>query len=236
MHRPDDHWYFAIDDERRGPFTRGQMRAQVAAGTIRPTTLVWNPDLPHWTPMASAGLAEASLPPEAPPLPAASARGFDVQAYRALARPAGGGLQPAYAGVDALEEDPDTADADLSMWGYFVRVFTRDLLIFSGRARRKEAIGFIVWLFLTFFVLAFVGALTDTPLLLRIVEIASWMLIIPSTALLVRRLHDVGWSGWWALTFLIPVVGLLVVVALHLIPSEPRPNRFGPVPAGVRVG
>jgi uncharacterized membrane protein YhaH (DUF805 family) len=77
-------------------------------------------------------------------------------------------------------------------------------------------------------------------------------LAAPSLIFMVRRLHDIGKSGWWALaiTFgpLVPMVALLpfapmtvllpLVMLLSLIwtiwlgaiPGEPHENRWGPPP------
>lgn len=49
--------------------------------------------------------------------------------------------------------------------------------------------------------------------------------IIPSIALTVRRLHDIGLSGWFYLIIFIPF-GALVLFVCTLLPSG-RPNRWG---------
>lgn len=58
--------------------------------------------------------------------------------------------------------------------------------------------------------------------------------VIPSTALIVRRLHDRDLSGWWYLAVivagLVPVAGALASIALFCVmalPGTPGPNRFG---------
>ncbi|MFE4197603.1 DUF805 domain-containing protein [Paenarthrobacter sp. NPDC056912] len=50
--------------------------------------------------------------------------------------------------------------------------------------------------------------------------------IIPSIALLVRRLHDGNFSGWLALLVLVPFLGALAVFVLSLLPSNPAGQRF----------
>ncbi|WP_246693614.1 DUF805 domain-containing protein [Mesorhizobium sp. M8A.F.Ca.ET.142.01.1.1] len=49
-----------------------------------------------------------------------------------------------------------------------------------------------------------------------------------------RRLHDVGLTGWLAILCFLPYVGLLAIVVFGLIPSQVGDNKYGPVPAGVR--
>jgi len=67
-----------------------------------------------------------------------------------------------------------------------------------------------------------------------------WLIVlIPSIAVTVRRLHDRDMSGWWYLGFIvvsfIPFVGILAAIAflvLMLLDGTPGPNRFGPDPKG----
>jgi len=58
--------------EQSGPFTWEQLYARAQSGAVAPDDLVWNPQLPQWTPAAEiSGLVPASVPP---PLPNAGAR------------------------------------------------------------------------------------------------------------------------------------------------------------------
>ncbi|MEO0862350.1 MAG: DUF805 domain-containing protein [Pseudomonadota bacterium] len=49
-------------------------------------------------------------------------------------------------------------------------------------------------------------------------------------AVLVRRLHDTGRSGWWYWISLVPFVGGLILLILLIIPSEIYKNTYGPPP------
>ena len=57
---------------------------------------------------------------------------------------------------------------------------------------------------------------------------------VPVTAISVRRLHDVGRSGWLVLLPFVPVVGMLYYLFLMLSNSQPGANQYGPHP-GRRV-
>ena len=46
-------------------------------------------------------------------------------------------------------------------------------------------------------------------------------MVIPGWAVSVRRLHDIGKSGWWVFIALIPVVGSLVLLVWSLQDSDP---------------
>ncbi len=52
-------------------------------------------------------------------------------------------------------------------------------------------------------------------------------LILPSLAVAVRRLHDVGRSGWWFLILFIPF-GFFVLLFWWVQPSQREPNAYGP--------
>lgn len=58
-----------------------------------------------------------------------------------------------------------------------------------------------------------------------------WFTIITG----IKRCHDIGISGWWALTVIIPVIALVWL----FVPGNKGENRFGPPPPpnnwGVRV-
>jgi uncharacterized membrane protein YhaH (DUF805 family) len=55
-------------------------------------------------------------------------------------------------------------------------------------------------------------------------------LFIPVLALRVRRLHDVGQSGWIILLSLIPIAGALVLFIFELTPSQIGENKYGKNP------
>ena len=53
----------------------------------------------------------------------------------------------------------------------------------------------------------------------------------PGLALAVKRCHDRNRSGWFALVFLIPVVGQVwFPIETFFVAGTPGPNRFGPDP------
>lgn len=109
---------------------------------------------------------------------------------------------------------------------------------FAGRASRSEFWLMCVWGLLiggiAFWTIT--GILTVSGLALIIIPLSGIFclaVIIPSLCLQVRRLHDLGYSGWlWWLNF-VPVGGLVLFI-FFLLPSEPRPNRYGPVPFQVQ--
>jgi len=51
-------------------------------------------------------------------------------------------------------------------------------------------------------------------------------MLLPNLAVLVRRLHDSGRSGWWILIALVPLIGAIVLLVFTLQGSDP-PNQWG---------
>ncbi|MFJ1430907.1 DUF805 domain-containing protein [Capnocytophaga canimorsus] len=91
---------------------------------------------------------------------------------------------------------------------------------FKGRARRKEYWMFTLFNSIVFFALVFIGGLMETTVLFSIYYLA---IIVPSIAVGVRRMHDVGKSGWF---ILVPIYNLV----LCLTEGERGPNQYGPDP------
>jgi uncharacterized membrane protein YhaH (DUF805 family) len=52
--------------------------------------------------------------------------------------------------------------------------------------------------------------------------------LIPGFAVSVRRLHDVGKSGWFLLIALIPLIGSIWILVLICLDGEKSNNKWGP--------
>jgi uncharacterized membrane protein YhaH (DUF805 family) len=63
-----------------------------------------------------------------------------------------------------------------------------------------------------------------------VVALMYLFFVLPGIAVMIRRFHDVGLSGWLVLVGLIPYLGGLITFIITLLPSEARPNKHGPVP------
>jgi uncharacterized membrane protein YhaH (DUF805 family)/cold shock CspA family protein len=141
--------------------------------------------------------------------------------------------------------DTDQAEPT-GLWGYFRRAVTEKYVTFSGRARRKEYWGyFLFWLIalLTVSVLAMIadGAVGnldrgDGPLITLTVDgLFVLATFLPGLAITIRRIHDIGLSGWLYLLVFIPSIGALIIFVFTLIPSQKNENKWGPVPEGIRL-
>jgi uncharacterized membrane protein YhaH (DUF805 family) len=105
---------------------------------------------------------------------------------------------------------------------YFFKAFA-NYATFSGRARRKEYWFFILFNFIFAFTLAIIELIFETSILTDIYQLAT---LIPSIAVGVRRMHDVGKSGWF---LLIPVYNLV----LTCTNGDNGTNQFGIDPKSI---
>jgi inner membrane protein yhaI len=124
----------------------------------------------------------------------------------------------------------------LSLWDYAIGCVINKYVDFNGRARHKEFWGFHLFYCIAIFIcmiLAVIGAsVSETASL--IMSIPYYLLILggmlPQIAVSVRRLHDVGKSGWWFLISLIPIVGAIWLLVLYCQDSNPDENQYGENP------
>ena len=105
--------------------------------------------------------------------------------------------------------------------------------VFSGRARRKEYWMFVLFNFIIIFVLLTIEGFAGGPGFLYVLFVLA--VLIPSIAVSVRRLHDINRSGWWLLTCLIPILGLVVLFPFMRQDSQPGENQYGPNPKADRA-
>ena len=105
---------------------------------------------------------------------------------------------------------------------------------FKGRARRKE-----YWLFTLFNILVLtallvldyvIGWADDTLGFGVLYALYAIMAFIPSLAVCIRRLHDIGKSGWNYLFVLIPIVGAILMIVWFCTAGDAGENRFGDDP------
>lgn len=115
---------------------------------------------------------------------------------------------------------------------------------FAGRSTRTEYWMFVLfkllvlvaWGFVSF-VLGLVAVLDPSGLMATAVGMLTGAvfligvlgLIVPTAALVVRRLHDVGVTGWLALLVFVPLGGLVIFI-ISLLDGTEGPNRHGPDP------
>ena len=92
---------------------------------------------------------------------------------------------------------------------------------FKGRSRRSEYWWFTLFNIIVGFVIGLV--------LPEQAWIWSLVVLIPGTALCVRRLHDVGKSGWFYLWILLPLIGYIIIL-IQFCKDSTGDNQWGPNP------
>lgn len=98
---------------------------------------------------------------------------------------------------------------------------------FEGRARRSEYWYFILFCWLLIlppYIMMVEGSITGAYIFL----FESFVLTLPMLAVFVRRMHDIGKSGWYWLLNLIPIIGKIVLLVFLCKKGTPNTNEYGP--------
>ena len=106
----------------------------------------------------------------------------------------------------------------------------------SGRASRSE-----YWFWVLggniFFMVMFIGsiilAIIDIPVLPALMALAPILLVPGSITLVVRRLHDLGMSGWMWFVALVPLIGAIYLIYLFVQEGDAGENAYGAVPTNM---
>lgn len=105
---------------------------------------------------------------------------------------------------------------------------------FSGRARRKEFWMFVLFNFIFSVVASIIDYLIGTTNILGNYGLFNLIyalaVLIPSIAVSVRRLHDVGKSGVMILLAFLPIIGWIWLFVLYVTDSQIGTNKWGPNP------
>lgn len=102
---------------------------------------------------------------------------------------------------------------------YYFKVL-RNYATFSGRARRKE-----YWMFVLFHIIVTLlfSSICERMGVPELASLYTFAVLLPSIAVGVRRMHDVGKSGWF---LLIPIYNFILVVT----EGEKGENQYGADP------
>tara|TARA_B100000963_G_C22357174_1_gene549937 strand:+ start:317 stop:739 length:423 start_codon:yes stop_codon:yes gene_type:complete len=130
---------------------------------------------------------------------------------------------------------------------WFIKFFKK-FLDFNGRSGRREywmSILFNIIIYLTLLILyiilfsfyfpatllsgKIVGSIVAYSIvLIYVISILySLLTFIPLLAISVRRLHDVGYSGFFLLLSLVPLFGIIILLVLFSKDSQPGKNKWG---------
>jgi len=140
---------------------------------------------------------------------------------------------------------PGTTDLSQPLYGAgigdAVKRFFKKYATFSGRASRSE---YWWWMLVNFVVVTVLsgwtgiaaatsvdpstGAVGSRGFMIPYALLMLWSLaiLVPGLALIVRRLHDGGFNGWFILLGLVPFLGSIAILVFSLLPSKPEGARF----------
>lgn len=128
----------------------------------------------------------------------------------------------------------------------------RKYAVFSGRATRSEYWMFVLVNVIVQIVLRIVAsvlmlvsgialeiagsdlslpAITIIGAVMNVISaVYGLAVLLPALAVMVRRLHDGGYSGWLGLLMLVPIIGWIALLVFMVLPSERGDNKHGPYP------
>jgi uncharacterized membrane protein YhaH (DUF805 family) len=109
---------------------------------------------------------------------------------------------------------------------------------FNGRSRRTEYWMFQLFNFLAALALGLLafasGTLFGEKDGFNVFAICMGMFgvvsFVPALSITIRRLHDIGRSGWWYFIAFVPLIGGLILFVFTLLDSDPDRNEYGPNP------
>lgn len=117
---------------------------------------------------------------------------------------------------------------------WYKKVVLENYANFNGRARRAE----FWWYTLANVIMAIIAMTLDSvlgtniePLPYGYVYIIYGLAVfLPGLAVGVRRLHDVGKSGWFYFIILVPIIGAIWLLVLFATEGQHGENQYGSDP------
>ncbi len=98
---------------------------------------------------------------------------------------------------------------------------------FSGRASLSE---YWFWFLFQLVVMGGIYAIafaSKSMVIFGLYGLVALALLLPTLAVAVRRLHDIGKGGGWFFITLVPFIGSIWYLVLMCTSSQPFENRFG---------
>jgi hypothetical protein len=152
-------WYYAVDDDRRGPVDEGTLSTLIGSGVVTRSSLVWRQGMGDWRAAGATELARyfsgepppapAAAPAPPPPVrPSASGRGHAASAYAppsASAEPRGepGAIEPRNVAVIIV-----LSFVTLGIYAlYLLYRWAEEINRVSGRTRLNGTTALVVTLF-----------------------------------------------------------------------------------------
>lgn len=158
--------------------------------------------------------------------------GQAVAVYKALGASSTGGVATVLQNASQTRNE----NGQLSLFALFLETLTKRYAQFSGRASKREFWGFVLFRIVAMVAISFVTVIMFeiNESLGSIFSLLYWLfaiaLVIPDLSVGVRRLHDIGKSGWWFLIGLVPLIGPIWLIILWCQASVNEDNQWGGLP------
>lgn len=226
--------YMFVDHSTNGTMINGQMLHQSSCYVAYNDVIIFPGNIMFdWTCLSSANFV---VPHTESVLNTPAAGLANLQAQQANL------FNNAYSGVNQYQ---NTGAEEITFLNVMKRFFVH-YADFSGRARRREYWFVNLWMMIinSIFVtisIAFMAGGTISVMgdgsgsglifgiaLSALYGIWGLAIFVPSLALTVRRIHDMGKSGWFFCMIFIPLVGFIFPFVWGIVDSVPGPNQYGP--------
>ena len=135
-----------------------------------------------------------------------------------------------------MEENSSGRPANMMSFMSAVKSGFKNSFTMSGRASRSE---YWFWILggVVFQIIMVVGAIIlgimDIPILPGLMALAPFLLVPASITVTVRRLHDIGMSGWMWFVALVPIIGAIYLIYLFVQEGDMGENAYGAVPTNM---
>lgn len=123
-----------------------------------------------------------------------------------------------------IQQFQEKEESQYSTFDWFLKCM-KNYVNFNGRARRKEFWFFALFYLLGAFATMFIDYLFGTEILFYVLYILA--MALPQAGVAIRRLHDIGRSGWWYLISLVPIVGFILLIIWFSKDGDTHSNIYG---------
>jgi len=126
---------------------------------------------------------------------------------------------------DKLEEE--YADKKMEDINFFqsLKICFKKFVDFKGRASRSE-----YWWYALFTSIISIPSYLPNETAQVLGGLAWLIILLPTLAVTVRRLHDINKSGWFLLISFIPIIGTIIILVMVIEKGTLGKNRFGEYP------
>ena len=96
---------------------------------------------------------------------------------------------------------------------------------YDGKINREKYLSGILCLFGYLFIFSIIPAVPLIPIFTTLIAFAIWIFVCFTAtlglfAVIIKRLHDVGGTGWLSLLLFLPILNILLLLYLAIVPGK----------------